>query len=98
MPGRRWLTSDFNGFSKCPPKRILTAYNIPLQLPTVTWRDTGLRAPPRKRASRLHEAFEAAIDHPLGVEWQRLGVHHAGQPLVGHHLGVDAVALRATCR
>jgi hypothetical protein len=34
MPGRR-LTSDFDGFSKCPPKRILTAYNIPLELPTV---------------------------------------------------------------
>jgi hypothetical protein len=44
IPGRRWLTSDFDGFSKCPPQHILTAYNIPLQLPTVTWRDTGLRA------------------------------------------------------
>src|ERR1700737_640402 len=51
--------------------------------------------PRRKLASRLHKAFEAAKDHPLGVERQRPGVHHIGHPLVGHHLGVDAVALRA---
>src|SRR6266436_9621407 len=45
--------------------------------------------------SRLHEILKPAIDHALGIERQRFGVHHAGQPLVGHHPGVDAVALRA---
>src|SRR6202022_2824265 len=52
--------------------------------------------PPRhKPASRLHEGFKPAIDHPLGVDRQLLRVHHVRQPLVGHHLGVDSVALRA---
>jgi hypothetical protein len=41
MPGR-WLTSTIQ--QRCTPKRILIAYNIPLQLPTVPWGATGHRA------------------------------------------------------
>src|SRR6266446_9896168 len=77
-----------------PYRRALaaTALLLSLILPRSESSETVL---PRYRASRLHETLEPAIDHALGVERQRLGVHHAGQPLVGHHPGVDAVALRA---
>jgi hypothetical protein len=41
MPGR-WLTSDVDGIRN-DVRRILTAYNIPPQLPTAPGSGTGLR-------------------------------------------------------
>jgi hypothetical protein len=35
-------------------------------------------------ALRLHEVFETPIDHPLGIERQRVRIHYTGQPPVGH--------------
>src|SRR5204862_4095420 len=40
------------------------------------------------------QALEAAIDHPLAVEW-RWPFRHLLEPRVRHHLGVDLVALGA---
>src|SRR3981189_2784927 len=51
--------------------------------------------PQRKAALHLPQTLKTAIDHALGVERQRLGIHHALEPRIGHHLGIDAVALRA---
>ncbi len=38
---------------------------------------------------------ESAVNHSLAVERHRLWVHHPRQARVLHHLGVDAVAMRA---
>src|SRR5207237_5022001 len=43
----------------------------------------------------LHQVLEPAIDQPLAVEWRRFRIHHRLEPRIGHHLGVDLVALRA---
>src|SRR6185503_6359066 len=43
----------------------------------------------------LEQKLEPAPKHALAVEWHVLRVHHVGQPLVFHHLGVDAVAMGA---
>lgn len=54
-----------------------------------------------RRTGALEQALggdkdlKAAIDHALGVERHRLPVHHLGEPLVLHDLGVDAVAMGA---
>src|SRR5882762_10872901 len=45
--------------------------------------------------SETHHDLEAAVDHALGVERQRLEVHHAGQARVLHHLFIHAVAVLA---
>src|SRR5258708_21902254 len=45
--------------------------------------------------SGFEQEFEAAVDHPLGVERHGFRVHHVGQARILHHLGVDAVPLRA---
>src|SRR5258708_1222762 len=47
------------------------------------------------RFSETHHHLEAAVDHALGVERQRLEVHHAGQARVLHHLFIHAVAVLA---
>src|SRR6266478_7111951 len=96
-PSRLYVRSGMGLYhlhATIPYRRALaaTALLLSLILPRSESSETVL---PRYRASRLHETLEPAIDHALGVERQRLGVHHAGQPLVGHHPGVDAVALRA---
>src|SRR5437763_13473146 len=40
------------------------------------------------------QKFEAAKDHALAVEGQRLRVHHLREPRVLHHFGIDAIAMR----
>src|SRR5258708_12207471 len=45
--------------------------------------------------SGYEQELEAAVDHPLGVERHGFRVHHVGQARILHHLGVDAVPLRA---
>src|SRR5260370_1687439 len=96
-PSRLYVRSGMGLYhlhATIPYRRALaaTALLLSLILPRSESSETVL---PRYRASRLHETLEPAIDHALGVERQRLGVHHAGQPLVGHHPVVDAVALLA---
>src|SRR4026207_2341777 len=39
---------------------------------------------------KVHQDFESAVDHPLGVEGHRFWVHHVRQARVFHDLGVDA--------
>ena len=46
-------------------------------------------------AVELDRRLEAAPEHAHAVERQVLGIGHAGQPRVGHHLLVDAVAIAA---
>src|SRR6266404_6874688 len=96
-PSRLYVRSGMGLYhlhATIPYRRALaaTALLLSLILPRSESSETVL---PRYRASRLHETLEPAIDHALGVERQRLCVHHAGQPLVGHHPGVDAIALPA---
>src|SRR6476660_6042700 len=46
----------------------------------------------QNRRLSFDEHFEPAIDHASGVKGQRLDVHHVCQPLVAHHLLIDAIA------
>src|SRR6185369_13486404 len=46
-------------------------------------------------ASHLHHRLEPSPEHALAVERELLGVHHVGEALVLHHLGVYAVAVLA---
>src|SRR5256885_1578225 len=43
----------------------------------------------------VYDHLEAAPDHALRIEGQLLRVHHAGEALVLHRLGVHTVTLRA---
>src|SRR5688572_5622176 len=56
-------------------------------------RDTGDRW--SEGRSEIDHHPEAAPEHAFAIERQRFGVGHRGQARVGHHLLVDAVALRA---
>src|SRR5947207_15154077 len=44
---------------------------------------------------KVYQHLEAAPKHALAVEGQLFRIHHAGEALVLHHLGIDAVALGA---
>src|SRR2546423_5940281 len=44
---------------------------------------------------KVYPHLEAAPKHALAVEGQLFRIHHAGEALVLHHLGIDAVALGA---
>src|SRR5438045_3460544 len=70
----------FTSFYLPAPKHMNDAHRA---LPRCSLLMTMTPCPPRRKSlSRFHQTLKPAIDHALGVERQRLGVHHAGQPLV----------------
>src|SRR5262245_61667614 len=69
-----------------------SALSIELSRVCLDWKTaSSLDAP----GSSLDHDLEAAVDHALGVEGHRLGVHRLRQALILHDLGVDAIAVLA---
>jgi hypothetical protein len=92
------IKSDFEG-SGTVSARFTGTLNAPKMNIPVALGDP--EAASVRRTGALEQALggdkdlKAAIDHALGVERHRLPVHHLGEPLVLHDLGVDAVAMGA---
>src|SRR3990172_5711867 len=78
-----------------PPVRMHPQKRQPARAGSM-WIATNNEGRPARVASSssVDDDLEAAIDHPLGVEWHRLGVH-AGDTLVLHDLRHDTVAVGA---